>query len=62
MVHTLLPSIIEKDDVSHQTVEELADVLTQAIAKKNMRNVALTGPYGSGKSSIIQTLLEEYDE
>lgn len=62
MVHTLLPSIIEKDDVSHQTVEELADVLTQAIAKKNMRNVALTGPYGSGKSSIIQTLMEEYDE
>lgn len=62
MVHTLLPSIIEKDDVSHQTVEELADVLTQAIAKKNMRNVALTGPYGSGKSSIIQTLMEEYDK
>lgn len=62
MVHPLLPLKLTKEDASYQTVEELADVLNQAIAKEDMRNIALTGPYGSGKSAIIQTLMDEYDE
>lgn len=62
MVHTLLPSIIEKNDAAYKTVEELAEVLRHAIDNGDIRNVALTGPYGSGKSSIILTLKDEYGE
>lgn len=62
MVHTLLPSIIEKNDAAYKTVKELADVLRHAIDNGDIRNVALTGPYGSGKSSIILTLKDEYGE
>lgn len=62
MVHPLLPLKLTKEDASYQTVEELAGVLRQAIDQEDMRNIALTGPYGSGKSAIIQTLMDEYDE
>lgn len=62
MLQPLLPIKLNKDDASYQTVEELAEVLSHAIDMGNIRNVALTGPYGSGKSSIIQTLMDEYGE
>ena len=62
MLHSLLPIKLSQDDPSHKTVEELAEVLDHAIKNKDIRNVALTGPFGSGKSSIIQTLMEEHNE
>lgn len=62
MLHSLLPIKLTQDDPSHKTVEELAEVLDHAIKNKDIRNVALTGPFGSGKSSIIQTLMEEHNE
>ena len=62
MLQPLLPIILNKGDASYQTVEDLAEVLEHAISKGDIRNVALTGPYGSGKSSIIQTLMKEYDD
>ena len=62
MLQSLLPIKLTKDDPSHQTVEELAEVLTHALNDEDIRNVALTGPFGSGKSSIIQTLMEEHKE
>ncbi|MBR5531425.1 MAG: ATP-binding protein [Bacteroidaceae bacterium] len=62
MLQPLLPVKLNKDDASYQTVEELAEVLRHAIDNGDIRNVALTGPYGSGKSSIIQTLMGEYGE
>lgn len=62
MLQSLLPIKLTKDDPSHQTVEELAEVLTHALNDDDIRNVALTGPFGSGKSSIIQTLMEEHKE
>jgi len=34
--------------------------LTDATDKPRVRNIALTGPYGSGKSSIIQSFLKSY--
>ena len=62
MLQSLLPIKLAKDDPSYQTVEELAEVLTHALNDEDIRNVALTGPFGSGKSSIIQTLMEEHKE
>lgn len=62
MLQPLLPIKLSKDDASYQTVKELAEVLRHAIDNGDMRNVALTGPFGSGKSSIIQTLMGEYGE
>jgi hypothetical protein len=62
MLQSLLPIKLTKDDPSYQTVEELAEVLTHALNDEDIRNVALTGPFGSGKSSIIQTLMEEHME
>ena len=56
MLQSLLPIKLKEGDPSHQTVDELAEVLNHALEN------ALTGPFGSGKSSIIQTLMEEHKE
>lgn len=37
-----------------------ARALVEATANPNILNIALTGPYGSGKSSIIRTFLKRY--
>ncbi|WP_292516403.1 ATP-binding protein [Mesorhizobium sp.] len=38
-----------------------SDALTYATNNPNVSNIALTGPYGSGKSSIIKTFLTKYE-
>ena len=62
MLQSLLPIKLNTQDPSYKTVKELAEVLGHAISNKDIRNVAITGPFGSGKSSIIQTLMEEHKE
>ncbi len=62
MLQSLQPIKLNKEDPSYKTVEELAEVLDHAVSNKDIRNVAITGPFGSGKSSIIQTLMEEHKE
>ncbi len=37
-----------------------SDALMEATGKHTVSNIALTGPYGSGKSSIIKTFLRKY--
>lgn len=37
-----------------------AEALLYATSNKKVFNIALTGPYGSGKSSIIQSFLKQY--
>lgn len=37
-----------------------SDALAYATNNPNVSNIALTGPYGSGKSSIIKTFLKKY--
>lgn len=62
MLQSLLPIKLSRDDASYQTVEELAEVLRHALGAKDIRNIALTGPFGSGKSSVLNTLMADFKE
>ena len=46
----------DKADPSHV----YSDALTEATDNPRVMNIALTGPYGSGKSSIIKSFLKVY--
>lgn len=69
-INNLLPALIEKSDKSYVAVEELGQVLQGTLspvakdipAGRRIKNIAITGPYGAGKSSIIQTLERDYPE
>lgn len=62
----LTPSTIEKtvlnsegkteENKVYQTVIDIADKLLD----KNVKNIALTGPFGSGKSTVLLTLQKDY--
>ena len=55
-LHTLLPYIIPSDTPQHEAVDNLAN----ALAQEGVKNIAITGAYGSGKSSVISTLISEH--
>lgn len=61
MIDTLLPIKLTKDDPSYTTVKDLEEALRCADSK-NIRNIALTGPFGSGKSSVLMTLMEDFKD
>lgn len=42
--------------------DEYINALNWAFQNKKVKNIALTGPYGAGKSSIIETFLRKNDE
>lgn len=54
---SLLPELICKDSEAYPIVEDLKEALKAAFENRKIKNIALTGPYGSGKSSILDTLL-----
>ena len=55
----LTPEVItDKSSQSYKTVREIY----AAIAHKDIKNIAVTGPYGSGKSSILKTLVEDFND
>ena len=54
----LTPTIINPNDKAYKTVEDIAVRLDKMDAK----NIAVTGPYGSGKSSVILTLRKDYPQ
>lgn len=60
-IDTLLPKKLNKadDPDSYKSVQELNEVLSSAEEYK-IRNIALTGPFGSGKSSVLVTLQEDF--
>lgn len=45
-----------------ENVEEYLNALKWALDQKKITNIALAGPYGAGKSSIIDTFLEKYKD
>ncbi len=58
-IDTLLPKKIDKSEASYRSVTELNEALSIA-EKEHIRNIALTGPFGSGKSSVLITLMEDF--
>lgn len=60
---TLLPRILTKKDDpdSYKAIEELDEALRNA-EEEGIRNIALTGPYGSGKSSVLNTLKQDFKD
>ena len=62
-IDTLLPKKLNKadDPDSYKSVQELNEVLSSA-EKHKIRNVALTGPFGSGKSSVLVTLMKDFSK
>lgn len=42
--------------------KEYINALDWALENNNIRNIALSGPYGSGKSSIINTYIKNDEE
>jgi len=53
---TLSPLLITEDKPQYKTVRNIANRLKEGDAL----NIALTGPYGSGKSSILRTLEKDF--
>lgn len=58
-IDTLLPKKIDKSEASYKSVTELDEALSIA-GKEHIKNIALTGPFGSGKSSVLITLMEDF--
>lgn len=53
--HSLTPVLIDPSTKQHIPVDKLRDCLQD----EAIYNIALTGPFGSGKSSVIKTLVKE---
>lgn len=50
---SLMPTLIEENEPQYLPVKEIGEKLD---SDKSVRNIALTEPYGSGKSSVLYTL------
>jgi len=58
---TTPPSFVDLTPVDNANIEgSYEDALNSALENDNVKNIALTGPYGSGKSSIIKTFEKKY--
>ena len=55
---SLQPQRIGKEEKAYQSVLDIEERLQ----KGDATNIALTGPYGSGKSSILITLKDDFPE
>ena len=58
---TIMPltaDTIESSEAAYKSVMEIAE----AIECDDIKNIAVTGPYGSGKSTILRTLQKDYNQ
>lgn len=56
---TLMPATIDENEPQYLPVKEIGEKLR---TDRQIRNIALTGPYGSRKSSVLCTLQTKYPE
>ena len=62
-LNVLLPKLLYKNDSVYKFVKKLNKVISFAMNEKRITNITLTGPYDSGKSSILQALsIDHKDE
>ena len=52
---SLTPILLTEKEASYQTVKDLKEI----IKNDDVLNIAVTGPYGSGKSSVLKTFMHE---
>lgn len=57
----LTPIAIEKTSPSYNAVKDLSEALKSA-KRANLRNIAVSGPYGAGKSSVLLTLQQNFQQ
>lgn len=64
-MESLSPKLLNQEDLrdkdAYKAVECLRNALLDA-RRGNIRNIALTGPYGSGKSTVLKTLQRDLTE
>lgn len=60
--YNLAPVYIEQNDKDGKPNPKYGPVkdIANKLGDENVRNIALTGPYGSGKSSVLRTLMRDY--
>lgn len=60
--YDLAPVYIERKDDNGNPNPKYGPVddIANKLGDVNVRNIALTGPYGSGKSSVLRTLMRDY--
>lgn len=57
---SLTPALLNRDSESDKKQYRSVLNLARKIEEKDILNIALTGPYGSGKSSILRSLMKDY--
>lgn len=62
MIKSLNPRLLTPKEPSYKAVKELSDVIEEALKEGEIKNIALTGPFGSGKSSILLTLRKKFNK
>ena len=60
-IYPLLPKILQEGEPGYEAVLRLKAALKVAFEEKGIRNIALSGGYASGKSSILKTLRKELE-
>ena len=56
---SLAPKVITEES-EKEKIKPYLDALIKAVNTKNVNNIAITGSYGSGKSTILKTFQKEY--
>ena len=57
---SLTPALLNRDSESDKKQYRSVLNLARKLEEKDILNIALTGPYGSGKSSILRSLKNDY--
>ena len=57
-LNLLSPIVLNKEDGINNYIK----ILKNAVKDKDAKNIAISGSYGSGKSSVIKTYINENDK